>query len=145
MKPVLRRIAIHGTVTAVILAVLGLLLVQLASIWLAAQPNTKAAPGDPIPAPAGGDTVAEIRTRVPLLMAVWGVALVVVGELFLHWWRGRRPVAPPPPPQPDPAEKLLEELLNQVESKGTYPAQQESGARSQESETPPASPPPAAP
>ncbi|MBA4068213.1 MAG: hypothetical protein C0501_31830 [Isosphaera sp.] len=116
MRPVLRRVAVHGALTALVLGVVGLMLAELASIWLSGHSGTRAATGAPVAADAGGDVAAQVRARVPLLMAVWGFGFVAVGETFLHLRRGRRPAAPPAPP-PDPAEKLLEEILAQVEAK----------------------------
>jgi hypothetical protein len=152
MKPVLRRIAIHGGLTAVVLGVVGLMLAELASIWLAASPGTRAATGDAVERPEeNAEITATLRERVPLVMAVAGFAFVAIGELLLHFWRSRKPVPPQTPatPPPDPAEKLLEEILAKVESQREGDRGQESGDRSQETgnrkqetdQQPPATPP----
>jgi hypothetical protein len=112
MRPVLRRVAVHGALTAFVLGVVGLMLAELATIWLAGSAGTRTATGAPVAADAGGNMAAQVRSRVPLLMAVWGFGFVAVGEVVLHHRRSRRPAAPP-----DPAEKLLEEILAQVEAK----------------------------
>ncbi len=50
-------------------------------------------------------------------MAIWGVTLVALGEVLMHLWRGRKGAAnAKPAPPPDDAEKLLNELLAQVEA-----------------------------
>jgi hypothetical protein len=120
MRDVYRRIALHGALTAIVLGILGFMLAELASIWLAGSPGTRSATGAPV---EGTDTQgavgANLRARVPLLMAAWGFGFVAVGELLLHWWRSRRKPVAAKPPEPDPAEKLLEELLAQAEAQRT--------------------------
>jgi hypothetical protein len=130
MREVFRRIALHGALTAVVLGILGFMFAELASLWLVGSPGVRSATGAAV---EGTDTQgaigANLRARVPLLMAVWGFAFIVVGELVLHWWRSRRkPVAAPA--QPDEAEKLLEELLAQAEA--SRQSGQETGDRRQE-------------
>jgi len=114
MRPVLRRIAIHGGLTAIVLGIAGLMFAELASIWMAVSLATKTnnsaqtAPPDP----------AVLRSRLPLTMAAFGFAFVAVGELLLHLLRRNRTVRiVPSPPIPDSTEKLLEELLSQAEAK----------------------------
>jgi hypothetical protein len=116
-----------------LLGVVGFVFAELASIWLAGSPGTRIATGEPVtPADADGELSSSLRTRVPLLMAVWGFVFVAAGELLLYACRGnpRPPVQPPPPP--DDAEKLLEELLRQADAT----AAQGSGAGSHESGEP---------
>ncbi len=126
MKPVFRRIAWNGILTAIVLGIIGYFLAQLATMWLVASPGVRDATGDAIGATdQDGSLAKSIQYRIPLLMAVWGFAFVAVGELVLYLWRGE----PKPKPsrlhqEPDEAEKLLEELLNQVESRA--PANSES-------------------
>jgi hypothetical protein len=91
MKPVLRRVALQGGLTALLLGVVGYMLVELASIWLASAPGQRVATGGAVEAPdADGAVAAVLRQRVPLVMAVWGFGLVAVGELGLYLWRRRR-------------------------------------------------------
>ena len=119
MPPLLRRIVVHGALAAVILAVLGRMFAEVASIWLA---------GSPAPPPGGAriqvkvdsaDVSDQLKVQVPLRMALLGLAMVVVGETLLHFWRNRKPLAAPAisQPQPDEGEKLLELLLTQAESR----------------------------
>jgi hypothetical protein len=55
------------------------------------------------------------------MMATYGVAFVVLAELFLWFVLKRRPEPPAapasPPSGPDPAEQLLEELMREAEAK----------------------------
>ena len=138
MNPVVRRIAIHAAVSAVILGVFGLLLVQVASIWLAsADPGLR--PGERVVSANVDDAfIAALRWRVPAFVAC-GVAFVVACEVATHYW-GKRKGATAPQPQPDEAEKLLEQLLTQAESvRGTSP--QEPAAENQpQSVAPPPQP-----
>lgn len=147
MRPVLRRIAVHGSLTAVVLGVVGLVFAELGSVWLSASPGTRQATGGAVDAPDADGTLREqLRRRVPVFMAVWGFVFVAAGEGLRHVLVGRKPAVPPPAPQPDDAEKLLLELLAQAESKqaeaggggqGTGDRGQETGDRKQE--TPPTS------
>lgn len=116
MREVCRRIAIHGGLAALVLGIIGFMLAELASIWLAGSPGVRTTTGAPVEgADADGSVADSLRARMPLVLAVWGFAFVAVGEVLLHLWRSRRkPVAPPA--KPDEAEKLLEEILSQVES-----------------------------
>lgn len=117
MHPLLKRILLNGFIAASLLAVMGFGLTELARLWMAGQAPARAQPGAPV---AAADDMADaLGARVPLTMAAWGVAFVVVGELFLWFVLKRRP-APPPPPKPaapDPAEVLLEQLMLEAESK----------------------------
>jgi hypothetical protein len=140
MKPLLQRIAINGGLAALVGGIIGFMIAELASIWLAGSPGVRTATGEPV---AGTDTdgsvATTLRTRMPLTMAVWGFVLVAVGELVLDWWRGRRRrvTKPAEPAQPD-AEKLLEELLKQAEAasrqEATGDSGQETGDRGQETQ-----------
>lgn len=131
MREVLRRIAIHGGLCALILAIIGFMLAELASIWLAGSPGFRTTTGAPVEnVDSSGEVAATLRTRMPLLLSVWGFAFVAVGELFLFLLRSRRkPVVVPA--KPDEAEKLLEEILSQVESQ--RPLTPETAAEPQES------------
>jgi hypothetical protein len=126
MKQVLRRIAIQGAVTALILGIVGFMLAELASIWLAGSPGTRTATGEAMDSTdVNGAISSNLRQRLPLTMAILGFAFVAIGELVLHLWRSRKPVPPPEPtaPQPDPAEKLLEEILAKVEAENRQKAE----------------------
>lgn len=111
MSPLAKRILIQGTLTAGILALVGLALAELATMWAAGnagRPN--AADLNPPPPDA-------LRYRVPLTLAAAGFVFVAVGEWFAARARARKVAANPAPPQPDDAEKLLNELLAQAEAK----------------------------
>lgn len=123
MHPVLRRVLLHGGLTAAVLALIGVAFAELAGIWLAGNTNRSgAAANEPVN--------AALRYRVPLMMALWGFLFVLVGELVIWRVRGNKPPAPTAPP-PDDAEKLLNELLAQAEA---AEAKRQSGVGSQESE-----------
>ena len=114
MNPLVRRIASHAAVSAVILGVFGLLLVQGASVWLASTaPDLR--PGEKIvSADVDGAFIAALRWRVPVFVAC-GVAFVVACEVATHYWK-KRTTATPARSRPDEAETLLEQLLTQAES-----------------------------
>lgn len=116
MQRVLKRIALHGLLTALLLGVVGAMLAEMASMWLssAAGPRVAQVEGGAAPLSALPDTV---RTRLPLTLAVWGFAFVAIGELLIYAVRGEKPAAPKAvaPPGPDPAVQLLEELLSQAD------------------------------
>ncbi len=110
MHPVLRRVLLHAMLTAGVLALLGVLFAELASVWL----NGNATRGG---ADVNQQVSVTLRTSVPLTMAFWGFVFVLVCELVIWRVRGSQPVAKPAEPQPDDAEKLLNELLAQAEAK----------------------------
>ncbi len=110
MNPVLKRILLHGGLTAGLLALVGLLFAEMAGMWM----GTGA--GSPAPTDLNPPVGPAIRYRVPLMMAFWGFAFVAVCELVLSRFRKRAPVKPAEPP-PDDAETLLNELLAQAEAK----------------------------
>lgn len=149
MRPLLRRIAIHGALTAALLGVLGLVFAEVASVWLGSSGPPRPGGGPSPPASASdGAVISSVRSRVPLFMAAWGFGFVAAGEVLLHLWRSRKPAPPPSPPQPDEVEKLLDELLAQAEAasrQGPGAGGQEtgdgkagSGSRSREAESAPA-------
>lgn len=132
MHPVLNRIVVNGLTTAAVLGVVGLLLAEVAGMWLAGQAPTRANPVEPGSGSASADPLADaLRFRVPLSMAGWGVAFVVVAELVRYWWRGApKPAAEKVPgdPQPDPAQVLLEQLLAEADAaQAARAAQEDSG------------------
>jgi hypothetical protein len=116
MERVFKRILVHGGLTALALGVIGVLFTQLASVWLASSTAPRAGPVEPSAAARPDPVDAAIRYRVPLTMAAFGFAFVVVSELLVHAIRGeKKPAVTPPTPQDDTAEKLLEELLSQAD------------------------------
>lgn len=117
MRELYRRIAIHGAMTAIVLAIIGFMLAELASMWLAGSPGVRMTNGEPIAATDADGAIADtLRSRLPLFLAAWGFAFVAVGEIVLHWWRRGRRKTTPQVAKPDEAERLLEEILSQVES-----------------------------
>jgi hypothetical protein len=109
MHPVVKRILINGGLTAVVLGGLGFLFSQFAGMWATSEVK----PGGENP---NAILTESIRVKVPLMMAFWGFVFVVVAELLKWRLRGKPAVAKVTEPQPD-AEKLLNELLAQAESK----------------------------
>lgn len=131
MHPVLRRILLHGGLTAIVLALIGAMFAELANIWLVGN----------VPRGAAADTNEQVgsalRARVPLTLAAWGFAFVLVGEIVIWRVRGDRKPAPQPPESQDDAEKLLNELLAQAEAKmAAENREQESGVRDGEGQKP---------
>lgn len=117
MSPVLKRIVGNGLAVAAVLGVIGVGLGELAATALIAETPARVMPvetavaADPEPDGVGD----ALRTRVPVMMAVWGLLFVAGGELILA--RRRRLAPPPEPTRPDPAEALLAELLREAEAK----------------------------
>jgi hypothetical protein len=113
MNPLLRRIALQGGMTALLLGVVGLLLSELASMWLATAPGGST----DIAAGSDGDGTASVnetlRSRIPLMMAAWGFAFVAVGELLISLWRRKKQPQPMPTTVPNLTEQKLAELLRQ--------------------------------
>ena len=110
MNPVLKRILVHGGLTAGLLALVGVGFAEIAKMWM----------GD------AAETGSTLRYRVPLMMAFWGFMFVAVCELVLSRIRKNAPVKPAEPPQDD-AEKLLNELLAQAEAKMALEAESQKG------------------
>jgi hypothetical protein len=114
MRRVVKKIAVNGTVAAVILLGFGFLLAEAAG-FLLAQPATR-------DGPAAADTAAAtrraLRTRVPVTMALWGVGLVAVWEITAFLLRGEpKPAAPRKLPAPtDAAANQLEDLVRQSDA-----------------------------
>jgi hypothetical protein len=114
MRPVLRRIAIHGGLTVVVLGIIGMMLAELVTIWMSATFSQRS------PVKGTGPDTTAMRRRLPLFMAGSGFAIVAVGEVALFFWRKNRvPVSVQR--TSDTTEKLLEELLAQAESKTSNP------------------------
>ena len=110
MRRVFKRIALNGLLTALILGLVGTCYAELAGLWLTGA-GTRSAPD-----PSMQDA---LRTRVPLTMAAWGFLFIAVTEFGLYLWRGepKDRVKKDAAAQPDEAELLLEELLQQAEAK----------------------------
>ncbi len=112
------RILKHGVPAALVLAVIGYVMAEMAGAWVSANVPVRANQEaldlpDDAPKPSHGDAVAEtIRNRLPFTMAAWGFGLVVVLELFLRMWRGNPAAVPPKPPTNPNAD--VEHLLNQL-------------------------------
>ncbi len=116
MHPVVKRILLHGVLTAALLALIGAGFAQLASIWMAGH---EPRPGAEV-AEAANEPVSERLTyRVPAMMAVWGFLFVLVGEVVMWRIRGKRQAlqATKDANPQDDAEKLLNDLLAQAEAK----------------------------
>ena len=119
-----------GAAERAALAVVGVLLAQLASVWLAGN----------VPPPAGtASDVSSPLTRVPLTMAGWGFGFVVVWEVITWAVRGGHKVVPPAS-RADETEKLLSELLAQAEAKMAQEAAAQKPADSNPAEKPAAPP-----
>ena len=71
MHPVLRRILLHGGLTAIVLALIGAMFAELANIWLVGNAPRGAAVN------ANEQVGSALRARVPLILwsALWcGIA-----------------------------------------------------------------------
>lgn len=111
MRRVFKRIAVHGSLTALALGVIGLLYAELAGVWLAGSGVRHTAQAD-------ADFDAQLRSRVPLVMAAWGFGFIVFAEAVLFLVRGEPGAkAAKAVAVNDTAETLLEELLKQAEAK----------------------------
>lgn len=114
MRRVFKRIAISGSLAAVVLGVVGLMFAEVAGTWLTGSGARSTGQAD-----AEFDGV--LRARVPLLMAAWGFGLIAAAELLMFAVRGEPGAKPAAAPKSasvnDTAEVLLEELLRQAEAK----------------------------
>lgn len=110
MRPYLLKLLKNGVPTAVILAVIGYLFAQLASMWYVSESGGREN--------VGVQEMSEtLQWRLPLTMAAWGFGLVALFEGVLSLWR--TPVAPPTistPPAVDETEQLLLQLLEEAEA-----------------------------
>ena len=109
MHPVLRRVLLNGGLTAGVLALVGVLFAELASVWLGGNAPRNADPA------ADAQVGAALRARVPLVLGLWGFLFVLVGEVVIWRVRGGRPRAPESP-APDETARRLNELLAQAEA-----------------------------
>jgi len=115
MSPLLKRILVNGTLTAAMLAVVGVGYAELAGLFLAAKAPMRATADAPV-AEDAEPMAGSLHTRVPVMMALWGFLFVAAGELILHRFRKQTPPAPPAEPRPDAALILLEEIMAKVEA-----------------------------
>ena len=112
MSPVVKRIAVNGTLAALFLAVLGYLIANIAVMFLPA-----AAPGTDEVALPDDDLADTMKVRLPLTLAAWGFAFVAVGELLLWAVRGNRtPAAGPTRAELDANERIIQELLAKADA-----------------------------
>lgn len=111
MHPLLYRIVFHGAITAIILALVGLILAEMAEFWTA---NMPVRPGS---ADLNFSVAQELRATMPLRLAAFGFAFIVAAEISLYALGRHKPVAVHTSPSPDDAEKLLNELLAQAEAR----------------------------
>jgi hypothetical protein len=111
MRPVLRRIAISGGLTALVLGIIGFMFAELATMWLTASLSGRGAANQPPP------DASVLRFRLPLMMAGMGFTLVAVGELILHRVRKNRPPPAPTANERENTEKLLQQLLAEADAK----------------------------
>jgi hypothetical protein len=112
MNPVVKRIAVHATLTATILCVMGVFLANLADEWMSSTSATR--PGS---AAVNQPMDPALRYRIPLTMAAWGIVFVTGYELIRSRFRRRTMVLAPAPAVEDSTEKLLNELLAQADAK----------------------------
>jgi hypothetical protein len=118
MRPVLKRIAINGLLTAAVLGLFGFLLAELAAVWLAGHQPARPASVESA-APAGDPVAAGLRYRLPFVMAGLGFGFILVCELALYAVRGNPTPADKKlaaAEQPDPAELLLEQLMAEADA-----------------------------
>ena len=130
MRVTLIRILKHGLPTALLLAVVGYLLGELAAVWVTSQPPSRAVAQanaetpsktqNPIGPRTDPEVVQALRYELPLRMASWGLGLVIVCELLLSLCRGKSPTRverqPLVPPTDAEVEALLNQLLQQAEA-----------------------------
>ncbi len=116
MHPVLQRIAIYGTLTAVFLGVIGMMIGNIAIMFVPQSPDGIVNPADG--ANPDEQLISAIRVRTPIMLAIWGFVFVAVGELLLHAWRRRHPAAPPSATtaEREATEKQIQEMLAQAEA-----------------------------
>jgi len=93
MPLILKRIMLNGLPAAAILAVIGYGYAELAGVFLLANPTGRTFDGN-IPAPAEDPVAADLKYRIPAMMALWGFAFIAAGEGVMAIWR-RRPLALP--------------------------------------------------
>lgn len=112
MSPVVKRIAVNGTLAALFLAVLGFFIANIAiTLMPPPQPGTEDAAG------SDAEISDAIKARMPITLAVWGFAFVAVGELLLWAVRRKRtPAAGPTRAELDANERTIQELLAKADA-----------------------------
>jgi hypothetical protein len=91
-----KRMLIHAAMAAFVLAVIGMMMAELAGLWLTGQTvERKAASASTPPASTSPPDVAVLlRWRLPVAMALAGFLLVMAGESLSSAWK--KPATPPP-------------------------------------------------
>ena len=108
MRQLLVRILKNGTITAVILAVFGYVMGEVAELWLAGQPAYSR--GDASPGGAA-EVGSALRGALPVRLAALGFGMVVVFECLAWVVRGQPRPAPRSVGQtPRPAAGSAEEV-----------------------------------
>jgi hypothetical protein len=151
MRLTLLRILKHGLPTAVLLALLGFLMAEIASMWVASQPAPSLQPRVSIESPTDESTstvnpdakaMEALRYQLPLEMAVWGFGLVVLCEVVLAFWRGKKQPQPLGPGLRPPSDAEVEELLNQLLQQAEEAEAARNAAANKPTDTPPPCPDP---
>ena len=118
MHELLRRMAIHGGCTAIILAVIGLVLAEMAAASVLTPVGTRLSAKEAAETNYAAEAMAaQMRRNIPIAMAAMGFVFVAAFEGLRHLVKGKQPKAPPAPPVPDETELLLEKLLSEAEAK----------------------------
>jgi len=106
MHPVLKRIAIYGTLTAIFLGVIGMMIGGIAVTFV---PPTPAGVGPTEGEPnSDQELISTIQTRMPIMLAIWGFVFVAAGEVLLYIWPRRKPA--PQEPTIDEQVKAEEQI-----------------------------------
>ena len=104
MHQLFRRIAIHGFLTAAILAALGYVLAEFASMSITTSAGARGAvAASPEASASVEDVDRNLHVNIPLMMALWGFGFVAIIEMIRHQLhRARRAAAAlATPPVPD--------------------------------------------
>jgi hypothetical protein len=138
MNELLRRIAIHGGLTAILVGIVGVVLGDMAASSVLTPTGARTPAARSAEEAAALERSAEsLRKTVPLAMAIWGFGFVALYEGARHLMRGKKaPTEPPATQQPDETEKLLEELLSQAEAKSAMASTGDLSAMPAESPVP---------
>jgi hypothetical protein len=105
MRGLGRRLLKTAVPAAVILAVFGYFLSEIATVWYDAHVGKK---------PGESDNLGEsLRGRVPVMMAAWGFGVLVVYEVLRTLWLPAdkpKPAAPVGPTVEDQIQQLLRDV-----------------------------------
>lgn len=121
-----KRTLIHATMAAVVLAVVGMMYAELATIWAGGQSVSR--DGQPITTEPP-DVAGKLRWRLPVAMGLAGFAFVTVGETLRSAWGP--PAAAKPAVNRDfdrEAEAKIQQLLKEAEANTTTGDPTERGA-----------------